>query len=431
MLEQARSFVQNSARGWFRLRRGGQLSEHDVKAARKYVADYWIKLERHHSKDNGSVLGLPNPYLVPAFEEGHEFDFDEMYYWDSYFMVQAFMGDEQHKKLVMGTLENLVYMFKRFHVIPNASRTYLTGRSQPPMLTTFIMDVYNAYQPGHDWLNEHMKVAKQEYRTVWMGSKKPNARLVYKGLSRYYDINYTHDLAEAESGWDYTPRFGRRCLMFLPVDLNALLYKYEADFAEAAHILGKMYEAKEWEAAAHARKRNMDRLMWDKARSLYCDYNYFKEKRGYVASLATYYPLWAGMVDDQKAKALVKSLRRFEQKGGLATTDSVAFGKYVPGSMPTQWAYPNGWAPLHFLVVKGLQRYGYHDDARRIALKWLQTNVEWFKRHGVFLEKYNVANPDKPPLKGVYPSQTGFGWTNAVFERFCQEFVDQEQPKKD
>ena len=46
--------------------------------------------------------------------------------------------------------------------------------------------------------------------------------------------------------------------------------------------------------------------------------------------------------------------------------------------------------------------------------------------HHVFLEKYNVVNPEKPPQKGVYPSQTGFGWTNAVFERFCQQFVDKE-----
>ena len=45
----------------------------------------------------------------------------------------------------------------------------------------------------------------------------------------------------------------------------------------------------------------------------------------------------------------------------------------------------------------------------------MATNVDWFNKHGVFLEKYNVVQPDKPPVKGVYPSLTGFGWTNAVF----------------
>lgn len=419
IFEQAR----NAARRWFRHRRVKDLSAKDVAAARKYIANYWKNLERHNTKSSGSMIGLPHPYLVPAHEEGREFDFDELYYWDSYFMVQG-MLDEDHKALVMGMLDNLIYLFKQHHIIPNASRTYLTGRSQPPLLTSFIMDVYRAYNPGHKWLHEHMQVAKREYSVVWMGTKKPNARQVFKGLSRYYDINYTHDLAETESGWDYTPRFNRRCLMFVPVDLNALLYKYEMDFAEAARILGSPKEAEEWERLALKRKHTMDRLMWDKSSKLYYDYNYYKERRGTVESLASYYPLWAGMVDAQKAKALVKSLRWFEHKGGLSTTDNAPFGAYVPGSMPMQWAYPNGWAPLHFLVVKGLQRYGYHDDARRIAQRWLRTNLLWFNKHGVFLEKYNVVNPDKPPIKGVYPSQTGFGWTNAVFERFCQEFID-------
>ena len=102
--------------------------------------------------------------------------------------------------------------------------------------------------------------------------------------------------------------------------------------------------------------------------------------------------------------------------------------QYVPGAMPTQWGYPNGWAPLKFIVVIGLQRSGYHEDARRFSMNWLRTNTEWFNNTILFLDKYNVVSPDKPPLKGVYPSQTGFGWTNGVYERFCQEFIDGHAP---
>jgi len=421
MLRRAKDIATNSAKKLLRVGGGPSLNEADVQIARDYIAQYWIKLERYHPKDSGSILGLPKPYLVPAHEEGHEFDFNEMYYWDSYFTVQG-MLDEQHRSLVTGMLENLLSMFRRFHVIPNASRTYLTGRSQPPLLTSFIFDVYNTYGLDNAWLASAMAVAKDEYHTVWMGTTKPNTRLVYKGLSRYYDINQTHDLAEAESGWDYTTRYSRRCLDFVPVDLNALLYKYEIDFAAAARILGDKKEASQWDRAAKKRKTTVDKLMWN--RGLYYDYDYVRQKRGGVQSLAAFYPLWAGMVDEERAKILVKSLRRFEQKGGLATTDSMPLGRYVPGAMPTQWAYPNGWAPLHFLIVQGLLRYGYAADAKRIAFKWLRTNLDWFNQYGVFLEKYNVVHPDKPPVKGVYSSQVGFGWTNAVFERFCQEFID-------
>lgn len=408
------------------LRTSKDLTPEDVREAREYIAKYWKNVERYHPKDDESLLGLPKPYLVPSYREKTGFDYNELYYWDSYFMVQG-MLDAEREELVKGILEDLMALFERFKVIPNASRTYLTGRSQPPFLTTFIFDVYQAYKPGDKWLKEAMAIAQQEYETVWMGVKKPNERQVYKGLSRYYDINYLHDLAEAESGWDMTPRFDRKALNFLPVDLNALLYKYESDFARAARIFNNKREAARWEDLAALRKKNMDKLMWDRIRGLYYDYNFAKKKRGSVSSLATFFPMWAGMVDEKQAASLVKALRRFENKGGVATTDALPLGQFVLGSMPTQWAYPNGWAPLHYIVVRALERYGYHQDARRVAMKWLKTNLQWYNQHHVFLEKYNVVNPEKPPVKGVYPSQTGFGWTNAVFERFCQDYVDRPE----
>lgn len=407
-------------------RKYGNLTAEEVRPAIEYIERYWPKLIRHHPKDDGNLIGLPRPYLVPAFEKGHEFDFNELYYWDSYFMVQG-MLDDKHKDLVVGILEDLLYLLDRYKVIPNASRTYLMGRSQPPFLTSFILDAYQAYGMDKKWLAKAMKKAEEEYRHVWMGTNKPHVRQVHRGLSRYYDINYLHDLAEAESGWDMTTRFGHKCLNYLPVDLNALLYKYEKDFAYTADLLGHIEAAKKWEKAAKKRKQEMNSLMWSELKGLYYDYNFVREHRGGIASLAAYYPMWAGMVDQHQAQKLVDSLRKFENEGGLAATDAVPLGQFVPGGMPTQWAYPNGWAPLHFIVVKGLQRYGYHDDARRIALKWLTTNLNWFKKNKIFLEKYNVVQPDKPPVKGVYPSQTGFGWTNAVFTRFCQEFIDKKE----
>lgn len=399
------------------------LTPEDVREARQYIKEYWPHVERFHPEDDESLLGLPKPYLVPSYTEKTGFDYNELYYWDSYFMVQGMLDDE-HRELVEGILEDLMHLFRRFKIIPNASRTYLMGRSQPPFLTTFIFDVYQTYKPGDEWLKQAIELAKQEYQTVWLGEKKPNERLVYKGLSRYYDINYLHDLAEAESGWDMTPRFNRRALNYLPVDLNALLYKYETDFARAARIFDDPREAAKWDDAAEQRKKVMNELMWDKLRGLYYDYNFVKKRRGGVSSLATFFPMWAGMVDEKQAASLVKALKRFENKGGVATTDTLPVGQFVIGSMPTQWAYPNGWAPLQFIVVKALERYGYHEDARRIAQKWLKTNLNWFNQHRIFLEKYNVVAPEKPPTKGVYPSQEGFGWTNAVFERFCQDYVD-------
>ena len=423
MLHKAKKIAEEGKHKLLPFKKVKELTHDDVQIARDYIKAYWPKLERYNPKDQDSLIGMPKPYLVPSYAEGHEFDYNELYYWDSYFMIQGLL-DEEHKELVMGILEDFIHVFKRFKIIPNGSQMYYLSRSQPPFLSSFIFDLYAAYDLDKKWLKEKMAVAQAEYETVWMGTRKPNARQVYRSLSRYYDFNYLHDIAETESGWDMTPRFNRHALNYLPCDLNALLYKYETDFARAARIMDDKKEAAKWEAAAEARKKTMNELMWDKGRGLFMDFNYVKERRASVNSLAAFYPMWAGMVDGRQAQELVRALRKFEQKGGLATTDSLPLGQYVPGSLPTQWAYPNGWAPLQYLVVKALQRYGYHDDAKRIALKWMNNNLDWFNAHGEFLEKYNVVAPGKPPARGVYPSQTGFGWTNAVFERFCQEFVD-------
>lgn len=400
------------------------LTQADVAGARNYIDNFWVNLERYQPNDEDSLIGLPNPYLVPAHDATASFSFDEMYYWDSYFMIQGMLGDPAKKQLVMGILENLFTLLKRYKSIPNASRTYLTGRSQPPLLTSFIFDVYQAYGLDKRWLEQAIEHAKTEYDTVWMGERKPFWHQVHKGLSRFYDINSLHDLAEAESGWDMTTRFNRHCLDYLPVDLNAYLYKYESDFARAAHITGQLDEQVAWEQKAQNRKEAMDKLMWNGTAGLYYDYNYKKGRRSAVASLASYVPLWAGMVEKKRAAVLTKSLRRFLAPGGLLTTDEAPLKTSMPQKIPTQWAAPNGWPPLHFFVVQGLELYDFHDEASRIAQRWLKTNLNWYNSHGVFLEKYNVLQPTKHPLEGVYPSQTGFGWTNAIFERFCQDYID-------
>lgn len=401
------------------------LKAKDVAKARDFIKNYWKHLVRSNPKQDSTLIALPKPYIVPAYEPGREFDFPEQYYWDSYFIAQGIL-DNKHKNLAIGMLENLVYMFGRFHIIPNASRTYLMGRSHPPFLTSYIFDIYNTYSMSTEWLKKMIETAEAEYHTVWTGTHKPNARKVYAGLSRYYDINVLNDLAEAESGWDMTTRFSRKCLDYVPVDLNALLYKYEVDFAHAHDILNEPDKSNKWVTISNLRKQAMDSLMWDNLHKTYFDYNFVKHRHSLINSLASYYPMWAGMVSPHRAEQLVKNLRRFEHKGGLACTELPNVSKVVRGAMPTQWAHPNGWAPLHYIVVKALQRYGYHTDAQRIAIKWLRTNLEWFNKNGVFLEKYNVVSPDKPPVKGVYPTQVGFGWTNAVFERFCQEFIDKK-----
>lgn len=384
-----------------------------------YIDGKWSSLERYQPDDVGTLIGLPHAYIVPSAKTGSGFMFDEMYYWDSFFIAQALLKTNR-VELASGMLENLLYMAKRFDIIPNGNRYYFTGRSQPPLLTTFIRDVYEHNQ-DKSWLQESMTIAEYEYTNVWTANEQPNWRNVFHGLSRYYDINLIDGLAEAESGWDMTNRFGDHCLSYIPIDLNSLLYKYEIDFAEVAELSGDQATAKAWRDKANNRAEMINKYLWNPKAGFYFDYNYTDDSRSSVWSLASFYPMWAGLASEEQAKQLVKHLQKFICKGGLSTTVRVS-GKHSE-SHNHQWAYPNGWAPLHWLVVQGLERYGYNDLAKTIAREWMMTSANYFERHGIFREAYNVVNPDETPEAGLYPPQIGFGWSNAVFVDFALQYT--------
>ena len=78
-----------------------------------------------------------------------------------------------------------------------------------------------------------------------------------------------------------------------------------------------------------------------------------------------------------------------------------------------QWDAPNGWAPVQWMAVQGLRRYGIEDLARDIALRWITTVKRVFGETGKLLEKYDVTQ-DRAGGGGEYPTQDGFGWTNGV-----------------
>src|SRR3989344_4159959 len=153
---------------------GRKLTPHKLKKALDYVDNKWDGLERYIPDDTGTLIGLPYPYIVPSARTGSGFTFNEMYYWDSYFIAQGLLQTGR-EELASGMVENLMYMAKRFDIIPNANRYYFTSRSHPPLLTSFIFDVF-ATTDDLTWLQESMVVAENEYTTVWMGTEQPNWR---------------------------------------------------------------------------------------------------------------------------------------------------------------------------------------------------------------------------------------------------------------
>jgi len=188
--------------------------------------------------------------------------------------------------------------------------------------------------------------------------------------------------------------------------------------------LGDVEEAGDWSKRATKRKLMMRKYLWDEEKGFYFDYNFMTGKHSQVWSVAGFFPMWAGMDEPEVAARVMGHLDKFEFEGGLSTT---AAKPHIKMSMPTQWAYPNGWAPLQLICIEAMERHGFRDDAERVARKWLNGNLVHFEQHGEFIEKYNVVNIKEEPADGLYPGQAGFGWTNAVFVRLAKTFLTPEE----
>ncbi len=231
---------------------------------------------------DGSISGAP--YVVPGGR------FNELYYWDSYFITLGLLQDGR-KALARGMVDNLLYEMDHYGKIPNANRTYYLTRSQPPFLTSTVRAVFDSDAADKTWLASALKTAVAEYEDVWMDPERLVAIGPYQ-LNRYYDSGsgpcvevepghydeqiapwlakanagnpeqpltsyrflndflycgefsdlrangmtlaefFKNDRAMRESGHDTTHRFDDRAADFVSVDLNSLLYKYEMDFAE-------------------------------------------------------------------------------------------------------------------------------------------------------------------------------------------------------
>jgi alpha,alpha-trehalase len=369
-----------------------------VRAADDEVRRRWASLTH-----DGSRLAFP----VPHRYVGAGGFFDWLFYWDSYFIV---LGLTSHglAEVAGEVVDSLLLELEAFGFVPNFNSpdAVCLSRSQPPLLTAMIGEV--AASRDLEWLAWAAEVAGREYESFWCAPP----RVTLLGLSRYADDgspcptvpDTPHHRVVAESGWDNTPRFGDDATDVVAVDLNALLHRYELDLASFAALLGR--DGAVWRRRATERRSRLDRILWRDGRYVDVAASTAEPVDGAPRCLAAFVPLWAGAASPAQAAATRALLPLFEHDHGLVTCEE----GWPDG---TEHNYPVGWAYSHWFTVDGLRRYGYADDATRIARKWVQLVADRYRETGEFWERYDVVNSDRD-VAGRYTTQSGFGWTNGV-----------------
>ncbi|WP_338563000.1 alpha,alpha-trehalase TreA [Erwinia sp. E_sp_B01_3] len=410
---------------------------------REHINGLWPVLTRS-AKQAGqwdSLLPLPKPYVVPGGR------FREVYYWDSYFTMLG-LAESGHWDRVQDMVDNFAWELDTWGHIPNGNRSYYLSRSQPPFFSMMV-DLLAQHQ-GESTYSKYLPQLQKEY-DYWMadadsvqaGEASKRVVKLKDGtvLNRYWDArdvprteSYMDDITTAQkstdrnkaevyrdlragaaSGWDFSSRwfdnpkdlYTIHTTRIVPVDLNALMFHLEKTLARASKVANNEQAVKQFDELAQKRQAAINRYLWDNKQGWYADYDWQKEKVRPQLTAAALFPLYLQAATDEKATRTAAGVRaHLLKEGGLATTN-VNNGQ--------QWDAPNGWAPLQWAAVEGLNNYGKQALAKDIGMRFLQNVQTTYDKEHKLVEKYVVEGKGLGGGGGgEYPLQDGFGWTNGV-----------------
>lgn len=433
----------------FNMPQGTHAFQSDVDAGiRKHIDTLWQVLQRMpDTAVRSSLIPLPFSYIVPGGR------FREVYYWDSYFTMLG-LKESKQIKVIHNMVNNFAFLIDQYGFIPNGNRNYYLTRSQPPFFSLMV----NLLADNSDTkiLSQYQRQLLKEY-AYWMEGSKPlvKGHAAHRAvrmpdgtiLNRYWDESdepreesyikdvdaakettqklpvFFHNIrAAAASGWDFSSRWfdssaklaSIRTGDLVPVDLNCLLFNLEVTIANSYREQGntKLYLA--FKQKALHRKTAILKYCWDEQAGWFQDYNWVLKKMSDIPTLAGVFPLEFKIASVTQANKIAAGLKsKFLKPGGLVTTLNFT---------SQQWDAPNGWAPLQYIAVDGLNNYHHNALAKDIATRWLTLNIRVFKQTGKLLEKYNVVDTDLTAGGGEYPLQDGFGWTNGVLLNFINKY---------
>lgn len=415
-----------------------------------------VKSDVEEAQDLYSIIPVPNAFIIPGGR------FREIYYWDSYWIIDGLLVCEMYET-AKGMLDNFVAIVKRYGIIPNGTRVYYLQRSQPPL---FVPMVYNYYVHTEDigWVYSNIQYLEDELN-YWLGKK--TVKIIENGeeyvLAHFCadslgprPESYREDIhtaaifndskkrqevyndlkAGAESGWDFSSRWifdqngGTNANLsyietrrVLPVDLNSFLFMSFDCIAKLYFIINNPKRSIYWNEKAVKWKKAIDKLLYNEEDGIWYDYDIKlrQHRKGFYPT--NFAPLWSKAFDAIEGLNLGKSAAKYlldnhihDYVGGIPSS-------FLPSG--EQWDFPNAWAPAQSIVIEGLENSGNlaaSKEARKLAERWVQCNMKGYNKHEAMFEKYDAQTFGAFGGGGEYEVQSGFGWTNGVVLRFIKTY---------
>lgn len=193
------------------------------------------------------------------------------------------------------------------------------------------------------------------------------------------------------------------------VDISCEMAMFAKHLLEIGGITGLGTEERAGLTAEYqALKAAINTLMWDEETGFYYDLTP-EGTRAPIKTLAAYWALAAGVAGREQAERLSAWLDNpdaFRRPHRLPVTPADE-----PGYEP-RGGYWRGsvWPPMNTMVLYGLEQYGYHDQARNIALNHVEAVARVFEDTGTIWENYPADFMDKGDSDhGAFVGWSGIG----------------------
>jgi hypothetical protein len=168
----------------------------------------------------------------------------------------------------------------------------------------------------------------------------------------------------ASLGWDPERMWSKTPFKVADVALNAILHRANRDLLALAKRFGTRAEQSEVAARLDVTAPAIDRL-WNAAAGIYQPRDLMSGERIEAATSAGLLPLWAGVADAEKVRALCSTLERWAMRARFLVPSTAADDPRFESKR--YWRGPI-WAIMNMMISEGFAGAGASTLARRIKL---------------------------------------------------------------
>ncbi len=319
----------------------------------------WQKIS-HGTKQNGFVEN----YMDEGFSE-------HIYQWDTNFMVAfgMYMND------LLPAIQSLDNFYRkqrndgyiqRVYWETNGEIAHEPTKEEPmvnPPLFAWMELKYYKLTADSSRLKKALPVLIKYF--VWI---EENCKTEFSK-----NLYYTSELG---SGMDNTPRINAAQTAW--IDFSSQQALAAKCISQIAKIVGDEKTDAGFQYHYKRIKNDINKILWNENKEFYFDLTR-NDTLANTKHIGAFWSLLSEVANDDQAKGLIKHLKNPNEfwRNHLVPTlsaDDPHFdpkGHYWLGSV---------WAPTNYMVVKGLEKYGYENIADEIAMNHIQ-NMSWIYKY--------------------------------------------------